>query len=295
MIEILKMLGLVILQNASFTLVSRARNSKSLLYHGISSVLSNGVWLLVIRQVVNNFDKPTIVLKTFAAMNLGTDDANATGLPETKADSIDLEDEIVGTQVRMTADLNQFSGTLTRALEKKFSEIDMKDGGEHVMSLSRYDRKEKEKAKEFFRSKESGLSKIYEGIEKEVKSRMASEMLIMTADPNYIADPSEARAALIKPSQRNAFRYAALIQQEKNKMLKLKYALEIKRKQQMVDLLKQQAQIRASVFRDSAAKHELYHLLEKADESVSLEMGTSGGGSPTCPPGKVPDGHGGCI
>lgn len=56
LIEILKMLGLVILQNASFTLVSRARNSNSLLYHAIASVLSNGIWLLVIRQVVINFN-----------------------------------------------------------------------------------------------------------------------------------------------------------------------------------------------------------------------------------------------
>lgn len=56
MTEILTMLGLTILQNASFTLVSRARNSNSLSYHAISSVLSNGIWLLVIRNVVNNFD-----------------------------------------------------------------------------------------------------------------------------------------------------------------------------------------------------------------------------------------------
>ena len=55
------MLLLVILQNASFTLVSRARNSNSLLYHGIASVLSNGIWLLVIRQVVTNFDKPILM------------------------------------------------------------------------------------------------------------------------------------------------------------------------------------------------------------------------------------------
>ena len=55
-IEILIMLGLTILQNASFTLVSRARNSNSILYHTIASVLSNGIWLLVIRQVVTNFD-----------------------------------------------------------------------------------------------------------------------------------------------------------------------------------------------------------------------------------------------
>lgn len=37
MIEILKMFGLVVLQNASFTLVSRARNSNSILYHGIAT------------------------------------------------------------------------------------------------------------------------------------------------------------------------------------------------------------------------------------------------------------------
>lgn len=50
------MLGLTILQNASFTLVSRARNSNSLTYHTAASVLSNGIWLLVIRHVVTNFD-----------------------------------------------------------------------------------------------------------------------------------------------------------------------------------------------------------------------------------------------
>jgi len=55
-IEILIMLGLTILQNASFTLVSRARNSNSILYHTVASVLSNGIWLLVIRHVVTNFD-----------------------------------------------------------------------------------------------------------------------------------------------------------------------------------------------------------------------------------------------
>lgn len=56
-IQILMMLGLTILQNASFTLVSRARNSKSLGYHTLAAVLSNGIWLLVIRQVILNLDK----------------------------------------------------------------------------------------------------------------------------------------------------------------------------------------------------------------------------------------------
>ncbi len=61
MVEILKILGLVILQNASFTLLSRARNSKSLTYHGLASIFSNGIWLLVIQEVVNNFNKPIMM------------------------------------------------------------------------------------------------------------------------------------------------------------------------------------------------------------------------------------------
>jgi len=72
MIEILKMLGLVILQNASFTLVSRARNSNSLLYHTIASVLSNGIWLLVIRQVVMNLDKWHLMITYLVGAVIGS-------------------------------------------------------------------------------------------------------------------------------------------------------------------------------------------------------------------------------
>lgn len=38
--------GLLVVQNASFTLVSRARNSKSLSYHALAAVGSNGVWFV---------------------------------------------------------------------------------------------------------------------------------------------------------------------------------------------------------------------------------------------------------
>ena len=60
--EIIKMFALVVLQNASFTLVSRARNSNSLSYNAIASVLSNGIWLLVISKVVQNFDSPKMMI-----------------------------------------------------------------------------------------------------------------------------------------------------------------------------------------------------------------------------------------
>ena len=66
------MFALVMLQNASFTLVSRARNSRSLAYHSIASVLSNGVWLLVIRKVVQNFDSPELMITYLAGSVIGS-------------------------------------------------------------------------------------------------------------------------------------------------------------------------------------------------------------------------------
>jgi len=70
--EIFKMIGLTILQNASFTLISRARNSNSISYHFIASVLSNGIWLLVIKNVVSNFDKPELMISYLIGSVIGS-------------------------------------------------------------------------------------------------------------------------------------------------------------------------------------------------------------------------------
>jgi len=70
--EIFIMLGLTILQNASFTLVSRARNSNSIYYHTIASVLSNGIWLLVIRNIVTNFGNTTLMIAYLIGSVIGS-------------------------------------------------------------------------------------------------------------------------------------------------------------------------------------------------------------------------------
>ncbi len=48
---------LLMLQAASFTWVSRARNSANILYHGVASIFSNGIFFatqfLLIHKVVN--------------------------------------------------------------------------------------------------------------------------------------------------------------------------------------------------------------------------------------------------
>lgn len=70
--EIIKMIGLTIIQNASFTLMSRARNSNSISYHAIASILSNGIWILVIRNVVSNFDKPELMIAYLIGSVIGS-------------------------------------------------------------------------------------------------------------------------------------------------------------------------------------------------------------------------------
>lgn len=61
MINYILLFFVTILQNASFTLVSRARNSKSLVLNGFASVLSNGIWFIVVRNVTQS-DVNTVLL-----------------------------------------------------------------------------------------------------------------------------------------------------------------------------------------------------------------------------------------
>lgn len=44
---------LLLIQNASFTWVSRARNSSSLAYHGLASIFSNGIWFIALMFAVD--------------------------------------------------------------------------------------------------------------------------------------------------------------------------------------------------------------------------------------------------
>lgn len=70
--EIALMFGIVLLQNATFTLVSRARNSSSILYHGLASVGSNGMYLLVLRNVVTNLDNMAMMGTYLVASVIGS-------------------------------------------------------------------------------------------------------------------------------------------------------------------------------------------------------------------------------
>ena len=253
----------------------------------------------------NSFDKASIVLKTMAAKaNKDDDNASSIRLPETKGASLNYEDEAVQIQMRLKADINEFTDTLARRLRKDYIDedkikkvIEENDKIDEELTLVQYDYVEKKLTRDFFDDNKSGLQSIYKAIESESMAKLASLELLMTADPNYIADPSEARAKLIHPSKRNAFRYAALLQQEKNKQMKLNIAEEMKRKKQYIDISKRMAQIRASIFRYDIAKQELDRLLLEADGSVTYTAaagngaagGTAGG---TANGGGVQEGSG---
>lgn len=62
MLHILIMFALTMLQSASFTLVSRARNTRSIWFHGIAAILSNGVYILVLKRVVMDLKSSDVQL-----------------------------------------------------------------------------------------------------------------------------------------------------------------------------------------------------------------------------------------
>jgi hypothetical protein len=49
--------GLILIQNSSFTAVSRARNSGSYSYHATAAVFSNGIWFVQMLFVVGTFNE----------------------------------------------------------------------------------------------------------------------------------------------------------------------------------------------------------------------------------------------
>lgn len=70
--EVLILFLSTLMQNASFTLVSRARNSSSIAFHACAATLSNGIWLLVIRQVVTHLDSWIMMATYLVASVMGS-------------------------------------------------------------------------------------------------------------------------------------------------------------------------------------------------------------------------------
>jgi hypothetical protein len=54
---------LLVLQNAAFTWVSRARNSGSIGYHAIAAVFSNGIWFVSQFLLISMVAKPGMPLE----------------------------------------------------------------------------------------------------------------------------------------------------------------------------------------------------------------------------------------
>ncbi len=63
---------LTILQNASYTLISRARNSDSLLFHAFAATCSNGMWILVMSKVIKEFDNIFVLLSYLVGSVIGS-------------------------------------------------------------------------------------------------------------------------------------------------------------------------------------------------------------------------------
>ncbi len=70
--DFIYVLVLTFFQNASFTLVSRARNSSSIKYHLGASILSNGIYLLVFRKLSMNLTDEWVLVAYLIGSVLGS-------------------------------------------------------------------------------------------------------------------------------------------------------------------------------------------------------------------------------
>jgi len=70
---------LLVVQNAAFTLVSRARNSGSYGYHAIAAVFSNGIWFLSQFLLIGVLIKPGMPIDQAARLGLIYIGATVTG------------------------------------------------------------------------------------------------------------------------------------------------------------------------------------------------------------------------
>ena len=61
---------LLVVQNASFTWVSRARNSGSIGYHGVASVFSNGIWFVSQLFLIGMVVKPEMAWQDLTVLGL---------------------------------------------------------------------------------------------------------------------------------------------------------------------------------------------------------------------------------
>lgn len=59
---------LLVVQNAAFTWVSRARNSGSYAYHAIAAVFSNGIWFVSQFLLIGMVAKPGMPLREIATL-----------------------------------------------------------------------------------------------------------------------------------------------------------------------------------------------------------------------------------
>lgn len=238
------------------------------------------------RSITAN-DKASLVLSDFSLKTLKTSNPNAIKLPATKADSIEEVDSAVQALMRLDIDFNEFTDGLARMLQMEYKkEIIVGADCDTMMTLAEYRNKELNVSAEFFKSTASGVPKMYETIIDEAKAKMSTELLMLTTDKDYIFDPSEARLAYISDEYKVAYKYKALIQQEKTKKMQYKISQEAKARKELLDLAKKQAQIKSRIFRDDIAECEIERLLGAVDQTISYTTTAVAAPSPGNPPSQ---------
>lgn len=243
----------------------------------IESIYGEGGGIIE-RETVNNpngstaqsnkeLDVPTIVLKELAATqvtNGGGDSelVNETifGLPATQAKVIEEENKKATAYANTDIDLNTFQNHIVEAARAKFLKIE-------ANTLSEYYEKEKKAYSEFLKNDE--VVKIVKQVAyAKIEDKYATEMFLQKGEKNYLPDISETRTRRIHPEKQNQYRFTALLQMNKETLLKMNMAEEKERAEEEIDRTIKRAYSESSIFRSDIAKKEIDEMLKAVDTAI---------------------------
>jgi len=211
-------------------------------------------------KALNDFDKSTLILKEQAFALVGHSDTNKIELPKTKLDAIKEQDDIVKLEGKKYHDLDNLSDGIASELIKKFKDIE-------ADTLEEYYKKEKALFASYIKNSKK-IKKLYQDEEELNNALLSQKLFLETTRKNYIFDPSQTRADMILPEQKNNFKYLAQIQNTRIANLKLKKFIKYIKRREKIERAVKLSYVKASLWRGDIAKKEIDKMLSAVDQII---------------------------
>lgn len=205
-------------------------------------------------------DKATLYLKQLRLVTHGDLKDEKVSLPSSKGELMESVAKSAREETKLVVNHFELEQNITKKVTPKFQGIS-------ANTIAEYEKKERSKYESFVGSF-SPIKKAYENSVKAVKHRYSHAINRLVQSPDYIFEPTENIASIVKPSERNNFRFSSLMQIDKEADLMSRAQREIQRRNELIKITIERAYANASIFRRDIAKKEIDKMLQAVDRSV---------------------------